>query len=84
MSFDIFAMWTGRIVILSLIWSAIALFWWGSVTYLFRNSPAFRFAIFLWVTQKRKEKHITTLKTYDGKRKFEIREIKDVAEDKPK
>jgi hypothetical protein len=67
MIFDIIALWTGRVLIISLVWLIISLIFYGSVTYLFRYSPAFRFAIFTFITQKRKEDSLRELKLFNGK-----------------
>tara|TARA_Y100000296_G_C5010704_1_gene174947 strand:+ start:339 stop:590 length:252 start_codon:yes stop_codon:yes gene_type:complete len=68
MIFDLIALWTGRILLISLAWLIIYGIWYGTFTYLYRYSPAFRFAIFSYIKQTGgKVSNLKTLKLYNGK-----------------
>ena len=77
MIFDTIALWTGRVLLVSLAWSIISFIFYWTITYMFRYLPAFRFAIYLWISQrsKGKEELVREIHTYDGK-VWEFKEAK--------
>jgi len=55
MILDIVALRIGKLVIISLMIGLLGLIWYYLFNYLYKNLPAFRFAVWYWITSEAKE-----------------------------
>ena len=75
-TFDLIALWTGRLILISIAWICIFSVWYWGITYMFRYSPAFRFAIFVWASQKAgKGIKVIEIKLYKSDKVYEFKEL---------